>query len=74
MEFLAGAVVAIVVQVAKKLGKFDMFYTYAFLAVTSLVAAYVYLWFVSAGYWESVLQVLVVAGSVHNFVLRRFEE
>ena len=73
MEFLTGAIVALVVQGIKKYGKLDMFWTYSLLAITSLVGAYVYIWLQSAGYWESVLQTLVVAGAVHNLILRRFE-
>ena len=40
----------------------------------SLVGAYVYTWLASAGYWVTALQILTVAGAVHNFILRRFNE
>lgn len=74
MEFLTGVIVSLVIQGLKKWWGLDKFGTYIALAVLSLAGAYAYIWLASAGYWESVVQTLIVAGAVHNFVLRRFEE
>jgi hypothetical protein len=59
------------VQALKKQG--SEFATLAMLLVLSLCAAGLYTALVATGYWETVYQVLLVAGAIYAFVIQRFE-
>lgn len=74
MEFLTGAMVSIIVQLIKKYFGTTTIGTYIAVAVVSVLAGALYWWLMTAGYWESTLQILVAAGAVHNFLLRPLEK
>jgi hypothetical protein len=59
LEIIFGAVVAGIVQFLKKYSS-NEYYTLGILAVISLVAAGIYTWLVVAGYWESVIGIIVL--------------
>lgn len=73
MEIIFGAVTALLVQALKKWGHTRSWVTMAAVVLISLSAAGIYTWLKSNGYWESFANILVIAGAVHNYILRRFE-
>lgn len=73
LELIFGAVVAGLVQVIKKFVGTRTWATLAIVALVSLAAAGVYTWLKANGYWEAFVEILIVAGAVHNYILRRFE-
>ncbi len=70
MELLIGAVVSLLVQALKQKSEW---HALAIVALLSFVAAGLYNALVAAGYWETVLQVLLTAGAFYAFVIQRFE-
>ncbi|RKZ11040.1 hypothetical protein DRQ25_00845 [Candidatus Fermentibacteria bacterium] len=74
MEYLIGVVVALIVQVAKKISNTTTFGTYVFLLAMSLVGAGIYYMLSVSAYWEATLQIAAIAAGFHNLVIRRFEE
>ncbi len=71
---IVGVVVSFLVQWLKtKFGETNEWKSLAVLAGVSLVAAFGYTYLVSAGYWESVANVLMVASTFYVIVLARFK-
>lgn len=74
MEILiAGVVVSLLVQWLKKRFGTDEYKTLGVVAAVSLVGAAAYTSLVAAGYWESVLEILVTAGAFYTYILARFK-
>ena len=72
MEILLGALVSVVSQLSKKVFGTGEYQTLGTVAGLSLVTAGLYTWLGSAGYWESVQQVLTTAGAFYAFIIARF--
>ncbi len=71
---IVGVLVSFLVQWLKaKFGDANEWKSLAVLAVVSLVAAYGYTYLVDAGYWQSVLVVLMTASTFYTIVLVRFK-
>lgn len=73
MEVIIGALVSLIVEVLKKQFGTSEYKTLGVLLVISLVAAAAYTYLVTAGYWQTVASVLVLAGAFYTFVLARFK-
>lgn len=74
MEYIFGALASLLVQWVKVKQGTNKWATMAFLLLVSLGAAGLYQWLYEKGLWEGFMQILITAGAVHNFILRRFEE
>lgn len=72
---IVGVAVSLLVQWLKKRAKTetDEYKTLGIVLALSLVGAWLYTAIVSAGYWESVLAVLLTAGSFYTYILARFK-
>lgn len=74
MELLIVAVaVSLLVEWTKRKFGTDEYKTLAILAVASLIGAVVHTYLVAAGYWETVLSVLVTASAFYALVISRFK-
>lgn len=69
---IIGSAVSLLTQWLKTQFKTSEYKTLGVLLVVSLVAAFIYTYLVSAGYWQTVASTLVVAGAFYTFVLQRF--
>lgn len=72
MEIIIGAAVSLLVQWLKGFGK-NQWHTLAMLLAISIGAAGVYTYLVEAGFWQSIVGILMVAGTFYAFILQRFE-
>lgn len=71
MEYIIGVFLAIFLEWTKTKLKISGLGTMVVLFLLALVASLVYTWLAYAGYWETVAQVLVMAGAFHNFIIRQ---
>lgn len=75
MELLfVGAGVSLLVEWLKTKVNLGEYKTLATLLVVSLIAAAGYTYLVATGYWQTVANVLVLAGSFYSFILARFKK
>ena len=74
MEFIFGALASFIVEVIKKYAGTNRLTTYGILVAVSALAGLAYVQLYEAGYWQTVLQVGVVASAVHNLLIRRLNE
>src|SRR3990167_4862693 len=74
MEYALGVVVSLIVMGMKRLKETNIWATYVLLALISIVAGYVYVFFSAQEYWPLVVQTILFASAFHNLVLRRIEE
>lgn len=74
IELLLGALVSGLVEGIKKLFGTKEYITLAIVALLSIAAAGAYSYFVSVGLWESFYQILVIAGAIYAYILRRVEK
>jgi hypothetical protein len=72
MEIIIGTIVSLIVQGLKQKAT-SQWQTLGVLLVLSIAAAGLYVVFVSVGYWETIANVLIVAGAFYAFVIQRFE-
>jgi hypothetical protein len=72
MTFILGAAVSLLVQWIKQKTT-NALETLLVLLAISLTAAGLYYALVAVGYWETVGNVLIVAGTFYAFVIQRFE-
>lgn len=70
---IVGVAVSLLVQWLKTVFGTNEYKTLGVLAVVCLLAAWGYTWLVSAGYWQSVAAILVLAGAFYTFVIQRFK-
>lgn len=73
MEIIVGAVVSLLVQAIKKYVGTSEYWTLGAVLVISLAAAAVYTALVSAGLWESFVQIVIVAGAFYAYIISRFK-
>lgn len=73
MELLIGAVVAVIVQVVKKLAGTHEWATLAVLAGVSIAAAAVMFGLQRWGLWEAFLEIMVAAAGIYAIIIARFE-
>lgn len=73
MELLIGGAVALFVQWMKTSMRLGEYQILAILMLVSLFAASVYTYLVSAGYWETVGGVIVLASAWYGIVISRFQ-
>lgn len=70
---IVGSAVSLLVQALKS--KFGGgWQTLALLLVLSVASAGVYVALVEVGAWETIAQILLVAGAFYTFVIQRFEK
>lgn len=72
MEIIVGALVSLITQVLKQYSS-STYLTMGIVLVLSLIGAGVYTALVSAGYWQSFANILVLAGAIYTFIIARFE-
>jgi len=72
MEILIGAAVSLIVQWFKQKLTSE-WQTLAALLALALAAAAAYTLLVSVGYWETVANVLIIAGAFYAYIIQRFE-
>jgi len=70
---IVGAVVSLLVQGVKKLVGTNKYYTLAAVIGLSLVAGAIYYFAKDTAFWAQALQVLVYAGAVYTFLVKRFK-
>jgi len=74
MDIFVGAIVSLVVELIKKItGAKDWLATLV-LILTSIVAAGLYSYLVSAGMWDKVVPILVSAAGIYNLLIQKFEK
>lgn len=73
MEYILGVVASLVVQAIKKYLGTDSFATQALVLMIVFCVSASWVIFQDTAVWETFLKVLVTAGAVHNFVIRKFE-
>lgn len=74
MEIIVGAAVSLFVEWLKSKMNLGEYKTLAAVLLVSLVAAAVYTYLVTAGYWQTVANVLVLAGAFYTFIIARFKK
>ena len=72
MEIIIGALVSLIVQGLKQKAT-SQWQTLGVLLLLSVAAAGLYTVFVAGGYWETIANILIVAGAFYAFVIQRFE-
>ena len=72
MTIIIGAAVSLLVQWIKQKAS-SQIETLVILLGVSLAAAGLYCALVAVGYWETVANVLIIAGAFYAFVIQRFE-
>lgn len=70
---IVGVVASLLVQWLKNKFGTGSYTTLGILAAMSLLGAAVYTYLVAAGYWESVLAVLMTASTFYSLIIARFE-
>lgn len=73
MEIIVGAGVSLLIEWLKSKMNLGEYKTLFALVLVSVVAAAGYTYLVSVGYWETVANVLVLAGAFYTFVIARFK-
>lgn len=73
MELITGAVVSLIVEGVKRYFGTDEYKTLMVLFVVSLLGAGVYTYLVAAGYWQTVLGVLITASAFYGLIISRFK-
>lgn len=73
MEIIIAAAVSLIIQWFKQKLTSE-WQTLAALFVLSLAAAGAYAVLVSVGYWETVANILVIAGAFYAYIIQRFEK
>ena len=68
MTIIIGAAVSLLVQLIKQKAASEVETLLILLGAAGLYCA-----FVAAGYWETVANVLIIAGAFYAFVIQRFE-
>jgi hypothetical protein len=74
MEYLFGVIVSLLVKYLKEKFGTDGKTTALLLIGISIASAGAYVLLVSIGYWETLAQILIVAGAFHNFIIRSFAQ
>ncbi|MDD5068496.1 MAG: hypothetical protein PHN89_02770 [Candidatus Pacebacteria bacterium] len=74
IEIIFGAIVSLIVAGIKKLCGTTEWATLAVVFVVSLMAAVIYFVVYNAGYWETALEILAIAGAVYAYILERFKK
>jgi len=74
MEILLGALVSLFVQFTKKVLGGGEFTTLLWTLCVSTIAAAIYVYLTNAGLWESVVQIMTIAGAIYTFIISRFTE
>lgn len=74
LELLIGAVVSGIVELIKKYFGTTEYITLAIVAVLSILSAWGYSYLVEVGLWQSFYQILLVAGGIYVFIIKRFEK
>lgn len=72
MEIIFAVAVTMLVQALKTYLP-NQWWTLGLVAVLSIVAAGIYTILVSAGLWESALQILTISGAIYTYIIQRFE-
>jgi len=70
---IVGAVVSLIVQVLKNSLQTSNGWTIVIVLAVSLSAGLFYVLFQNSVWWENFLKVLVAAGAVYTYIIRRFE-
>ena len=70
---LVGIVVSLLVQWLKSMTNLGEYKTLGVVLLVSLLGAWGYTFLVAAGYWQSVLAVLLTAGSFYTYIIARFQ-
>lgn len=73
MELILGAVVSLIVQLLKQYSSSGAL-TIGIAIAVSLIAAGFYTALVTAGYWESFANVLVLSSAIYALIISRFEK
>lgn len=73
MEYIIGVLASLLAQVTKKYFKTDSVGTQIIVVSVSFLLAALWVIYQDTALWKSFLQVLITAGAVHNFVIRKFE-
>lgn len=73
MELIGGVLVAGLVQWLKNKYKTSEYGTLGIVALLSVLAAGAYTLLSAYGYWDTLYQVIVTAGAVYVYLLKRFE-
>jgi hypothetical protein len=74
MELIFGALASFVIQGIKKWLGTSEWGTLGMVLLVSFSAAAIYTWLYDSVLWESLLQILIVAGAVYAYLLQRFEK
>lgn len=74
MDYILGIVVSLVVEVIKKKGGMNSLGTMVSLLVLSVGAATGYYFLVGSAYLATMTQILVVAASFHNLIIRQLQK
>lgn len=72
MEIVVGAAVSLLTQFLKQYSS-NTYLTLGIVLILSLIGAGIYTFLVSAGYWQTFANVLVLAGAFYTFIIARFE-
>jgi len=68
-----GAVVSVIVQFLKNKFGTESQWTLLIVAGLSVVAGTIYFLLKDTSYWQSIISVLVYAGAIYTYILKRFE-
>ena len=68
-----GAVVSVIVQFLKNKFGTESQWTLLIVAGLSVVAGSIYFLLKDTSYWQSIISVLVYAGAIYTYILKRFE-
>lgn len=75
MEYIVGVVVAIFVQVSKKYLGTNKWGTILLVLLVSLLASTIYYFMGKFPHFlETLIKILSVAGAIHNYIIRQFED
>lgn len=74
MEYAIGIVVSLIVEALKRYAGTDSLMTHLMLAAIALVGSSLYVWLsADTMLWQSFVQVVLVASTFHNLILRKME-
>jgi len=73
MEYILGVVASVLIQAIKKYFGTDTFATHLVVLVSCFGFAASWVLLKDTAFWATFLQVLVTAGAVHTFIIRKFE-
>ncbi len=74
MDIILGAVVSAIVQIIKKFGRENEWITLAIVVVLSVLASIFYSLFSEYGLWDKIIPILMTAGAIYAFIIRRFDK